>query len=235
MSFFWEGLQQAWHLIVTGDPTLRKLTWVTLKVAAVSTAVALAGGVPIGLVLGVGRFPGRRILLSVANLGFVLPPVLVGLVLALLFWPEAPLGRLHLLYTLKAVYVAQIVLALPIVIALTAAAAQAVPTGLLDQARAFGARPHRVWMLALREARIGVFTAAIAAIGSALAEVGAVVLVGGNIVGRDQTLASAALFSVNAGDYSEGLAIGIILLGLLAYWIWRILRKRGSGASEPQG
>jgi tungstate transport system permease protein len=192
-----------------------RLTRVTLEVAAVSTAIALAIGLPIGLALGIGRFRGRRLGMTLSNAGLGLPPVLVGLVLSLLMFPAAPLGGLHLLFTLKGVFVAQTVLALPIVIALTSAAVQGVPGGLLDQARAFGASRTQIWGLALREARIGILAATIAAVGSALSEVGAVVLVGGNIEGVDQTLASAALQKVDAGHFAEGVAIGIILLGLI--------------------
>ena len=121
----------------------------------------------------------------------------------LLFFPEAPLGRLHLLFTLKGVYVAQTILALPIIVALSAPRS-CVPPGLLDQARAFGAGRVQVSLLALREARIGIMAALIAAIGSGLSEVGAVVLVGGNIEGLDQTLASAALQKVDAGQFADG-------------------------------
>jgi tungstate transport system permease protein len=215
VGFLWDGVWQAWQLIVGGDAYLWRLTWVTLKVAGVSTAISLVLGLPVGLWLGLGRFAGRRIGVGLANFGFVLPPIIVGLVLSLLMFPLAPLGRFRLLYTLRGVYVAQTVLSLPIMIALTLAAVQAVPTGLLDQARAFGAGTVQVWGLALREARIGIVTATIAAAGSGLSEVAAVVLVGGNIEGRDQTLASAALEQINAGHYSEGVAIGIILLALM--------------------
>ena len=215
MNFLWDGVRQAWHLIVSGNPYLWKVTWVTLKVAGVSTAVSLVIGLPIGLTLGLGKFRGRRAAVALANFGLVLPPVVVGLVLALLMFPLAPLGRFRLAYTLNGVYVAQTVLSLPILIALTSSAVQAVPTGLRDQARAFGAGRLAVGILALREARIGILTATIAAAGSALSEVGAVVLVGGNIEGRDQTLASAALEQVNAGNYAASVAIGIILLGLM--------------------
>jgi tungstate transport system permease protein len=215
VGFLWDGVRQAWDLIVGGDGYLWRLTWVTLKVAGVSTAISLVLGLPVGLWLGLGRFRGRRIGVGLANFGFVLPPVIVGLVLSLLMFPRAPLGRFRLLYTLRGVYVAQTVLSLPIMIALALAAVQAVPTGLLDQARAFGAGTLQVWGLALRESRIGIVTATIAAAGSGLSEVAAVVLVGGNIEGRDQTLASAALEQVNAGHYSAGVAIGIILLALM--------------------
>lgn len=216
MSFFWQGIRQAWHLIVGGDPYLWRLTWVTLKVAGVSTGIALLLGVPVGLALGLGRFRGRRLAVAFANIGLVLPSVVVGLVLSLLMFPFAPLGRLHLLYTLRGVYVAQTVLSVPIMIALTTTAVQAVPSGLVNQARAFGAGTFAVCGLVLREARVGILTATIASGGAAMSEVGAVVLVGGNIEFRDQTLASAALDQVNAGNYSRSVAIAIILMGLMA-------------------
>jgi tungstate transport system permease protein len=184
VQFFWLGIRQAWHLIATGDPYLRQLTWVTLKVAFVSTGIALIIGLPIGLALGLGRFRGRKIGLTISNAGLGLPPVIVGLVLSLLMFPAGPLGRF-------------------------------LPEGLLDQARAFGASTPRVFALALREAKIGIFAATIAALGSALSEVGAVVLLGGNIQGLDQTLASAALQAVDAARFGQGIAIGIILLGLI--------------------
>jgi tungstate transport system permease protein len=215
VEFLWRGLHEAIQLIVHGDHTIVQLTWVTLKVAAVSTTVALVLGLPVGLALGLGRFRGRRFALALANAGLGLPPIVVGLGLTLLMFPAAPLGRFHLLFTLKGVYIAQTVLGLPIVIALSAAALQSVPTGLLDQARAFGAGTSQVCALALREARVGVFAAAIAAVGSALSEVGAVVLVGGNIEGETQTLASAALQQVGAGHFADSIAIGIVLLGLI--------------------
>jgi tungstate transport system permease protein len=236
VSFFWDGVQQAWQLIISGDVYLWHLTKVTLQVAAVSTGIALLVGLPIGLGLGLGRFRGRGVGMTLANAGLGLPPVVVGLVLALLMFPRSPLGRFHLLFTLKGVYIAQTVLALPIIVALTASAVRAISPGLLDQARAFGANSWRVSLLALREAKIGILAATIAAVGSALSEVGAVVLVGGNIEGLDQTLASAALEKVNAGRFAEGLAIGIILLGLiliitavltvLQYWGGRPVRIR---------
>ena len=215
MTFFLDGLREAWQLIIHHDPYLMHLVWVTLKVAAVSTVVALVIGLPIGLTLGLGRFRGRGGMMVLANAGLGLPPVVVGLVLALLMFPAAPLGRFHLLFTLRGVYIAQTVLAIPVIIALTAAAVSNLSNGLLSQARAFGASRPQLAGLALREARVGIVAATIAAVGSALSEVGAVVLVGGNIEGVDQTLASAALEQVNAGHFATGVAIGILLLGLI--------------------
>jgi tungstate transport system permease protein len=229
VHFLWQGLRQGIHLITHGDPYTLKVTWVTIRVALISTGIALVAGLPAGLALGLGRFRGRRFGLIVSNAGLGLPPVMVGLVLSLLMFPRAPLGGLHLLFTLKGVIVAQTVLALPIVVALTSAAVQTVPAGLLDQARAFGARTDQVWALALREARIGVMAATIAALGSALSEVGAVVLVGGNIEGSTQTLASAALEQVDAGHFAQGMAIGIVLLGLILVLaaVLTVLQQRG--------
>jgi tungstate transport system permease protein len=232
VHFLWDGLRQGVQLILHGNSYIVQLTWVTIRVAAISTAVASLLGLPLGLALGLGRFRGRRVGLTLGNAGLALPPVMLGLVLSLLMFPQAPLGGLHLLFTLNGVIVAQTLLAFPIVVALTAAAVQAVPAGLIAQARALGAGTRHVWLLALREARVGVMAAVIAALGSALSEVGAVVLVGGNIEGSDQTLASAALEQVDAGHFAQAMAIGIVLLGLilLLAGALTVLQQRGTVA-----
>ena len=215
MEFLWDGLQQAVDLLLSGDDEVLGIVGGTLRMAFWSTRIALALGLPLGLALGLGRFRGRGAGLALANAGMGLPPVIVGLVVALLLFRGAPLGGLNLLYTLDGVILAQAVLSLPVVVALTAAAVQSLPAGLLDQARAFGASRGAVALLALREARVGVLAATIAAVGSAFAEVGAVVLVGGNIDGQTQTLASAVLVRVSAGEYGRAIALGIVLLGLV--------------------
>jgi tungstate transport system permease protein len=215
VEFLWDGVKDAVELITSGDHDLLVIVGTTLKLALWSTFFALVLGLPLGLALGLGRFRGRRVGVALANAGMGLPPVVVGLVVALFLFRGAPLGDLNLLYTLNGVILAQTLLALPLVVALTAASVQALPTGLLDQARVLGASRAQVGTLALREARIGVFAAAIAAMGSAFAEVGAVVLVGGNIQGDTQTLASAVLVEVSAGEYGRAIALGLILLGLI--------------------
>jgi tungstate transport system permease protein len=215
VSFFSDGLSQAWHLVITGDHDLLEVTWTTLKVAGYSTAIAAVVGLPLGLLLGLGRFRGRGACLALANAGLGLPPVIVGLALYLMIFPKATLGRLHLLFTLNAVYIAQTILAFPIIVALTASSVRAITPGLLDQARAFGAGRIQVGLLALREARIGILAGIIAAVGAGLSEVGAVVIVGGNIDHFDQTLASRALEDVNGGRYAPAIADGIVLLGLV--------------------
>jgi tungstate transport system permease protein len=216
VQFIWNGIQDAFDLLIHGDAQTYGILGVTIHVAVVSTLIALAIGLPIGLWLGLGRFRGRRVLLAIANAGMGLPPVVVGLVLALLLFRGAPLGGLHWIYSLPGVICAQAILALPIVIALTAAAVLSLPEGLLAQARALHANWIQVAVLAAREARVGLLAATIAALGAALSEVGAVVLVGGNIEGQTQTLASALLVRVSAGEYGRAIALGAILLGLIA-------------------
>jgi tungstate transport system permease protein len=215
VEFLWDGLRQAVDLLLNGDDQELDIVEVTLRLAFWSTLLALAAGLPLGLLLGLGGFRGRGSALALVIAGMGLPPVVVGLVVALLLFRGAPLGGLNLLYTLNGVILAQAVLAFPVVAALTAAAVQSLPDGLLDQARAFGASRTAVAALALREARVGVLAATIAAAGSAFSEVGAVILVGGNIEGQTQTLASAVLVRVSAGEYGTAIALGILLLGLV--------------------
>src|SRR5919107_869763 len=155
MDFIADGISQAFDLLVHGDHDILVVVGTTLRVALWSTVFALAIGLPLGLALGLGRFRGRRAGLALANAGMGLPPVVVGLVAALLLFRGAPLGGLNMLYTLNGVIAAQTLLALPLLAALTAAAVQALPEGLLDQARAFGASRAQVAVLAGSEGRGG--------------------------------------------------------------------------------
>jgi tungstate transport system permease protein len=230
MAFLWDELRQAIPLIASGNDYIVSLIWVTIRVAVVATTGALVIGLPIGLALGLGRFRGRRTLQILANATLALPPVLGGLFVLLLTLPQGALGGLHYAFTINAVYIAQTLLALPYIVALTPAAIQGLPPGLLAQARALGAGRRQLSLLALREAKVGVMAAAIAAFGTALAEVGAVVIVGGNIQNYDQTLASAVLAQVNDfSNYPYALAISIVLLGLILVLIGllTVLQQRG--------
>jgi tungstate transport system permease protein len=215
MALLWNELRTAVSLIAHGDPYLLQVIGFTLQVAVISTAVASMIGVPVGLVIGLGRFRGREALRILANASMGLPPVVVGLVLFLAFVPAGPLGSLHLNATRTGVLVVQSVLALPYTVALTVAAVRALPGGLSQQARMLGAGRAQLATLALREARVGVMAGVIAALATALSEVAAIVVVGGNVYGYDQTLASASLFASNAAMYAEALAIGIVLLALI--------------------
>ena len=144
MRLLWDELRTAVPLIFHGNPYLLSIIWFTIQVAVVATVIAAVIGLPIGLVIGLGRFRGRRALQILANASLGLPPVIAGLFLFLLFVPRAPLGSLDLLLTKKAVFIAQTVLALPYIVALTAAAIQGLPPGLLAQARVLGARRRQL-------------------------------------------------------------------------------------------
>ena len=216
MGYLWSELRQAIPLIAHGNQYILDVTWLTIRVAVISTAIALVIGLPTGLALGLGRFRGRRALQILANASLALPPVIVGVGVLVLLLPQGVFGSLRIEFTLMAVYVAQTILALPYIVALTPAAIQGLPPGLLAQARMLGAGRLQLAILALREAKIGVLAAVIAALGASLSEVGAVVIAGGNIQGSDQTLASAVLQQVNDyADYPYAVAIGIVLLALI--------------------
>jgi tungstate transport system permease protein len=231
MRLLWEELQRAVPLILHGNPYLFSVIWFTLQVAFIATAAAAVIGIPIAAVIALGRFRGRRPLQILANASLALPPVIVGFLLFLLFVPQGPLGSLHLTVTRRAVFIAQTVLALPYVVALSAAAIQGLPPGLLNQARLLGAGRRQLATLAVREARIGVMAAILAALGTTLAEVGAIVIVGGNVYGYDQTLASAALYQADAAHYADAVAIGIVLIGLILILMSAVslLQHQGSG------
>lgn len=216
MDYLWEQFRAAWSLIWGGGGGVVGVTWVTVRVALVATAAATVIGLPAGLALGLGRFRGRRALQILANTSLAIPPVLGGVFVLLLLLPGGLLGGLRIEFTLRGVYLAQTLLALPYIVALTPAAVRGLESGLIDQARLFGAGRIALAGLVLREARAGVLAAVIAALASTLSEVAAVIIVGANVQGHDQTLGSAIVADIT--DYDSvpgGLALGIVLLGLV--------------------
>jgi tungstate transport system permease protein len=231
---FWDQFGRALTLIVHGDGYLWSAAWISVRLALVATIAAVIIGMPFGLALGLGRFRGRRALQILANASIGLPPVVVGLIVLLFLLPTAPLGGLHIEFTLTAMYVAQTILALPYVIALVPAAIQAQPAGLLAQARRLGAGRRQLSALALREARVGVMAAVIAAAASAVSEVGAVIIVGGNSPTHTETLAGGLLEQLSPlGPTADFVGLGILfvavivgLVGLLA--AVQLLRPRPS-------
>jgi tungstate transport system permease protein len=215
MHLLWGEFKTAVPLVFNGNQYMGRVIWFTIQVAFISTGIAALIGLPFAALLGLGRFRGRAVLQWIANACIALPPVLVGLVLFMLFIPQGPLGNWRLDATRRSVFIAQAILATPYVIALGAAAIQSLPPGVIVQARALGAGRRQLAILALREARIGVIAAIIAAMATTLSEVGAIVVVGSNIQGYDQTLASAALFESNAAYYADAVAFGLVLVVLL--------------------
>ena len=214
MSFVAHTVAQAFGHIGSHSSDLAATSLRTVLLAIASTLTAALVGLPLGCALGAGAGRSRGFARIASNAGLGLPPVVLGVFVALALLPKAILGGLGWSNTVDAIVLAQTLLALPIVVALTAAAVTDLPVGMLDQARAFGARRLRVMVFALSEARAGVAIAVFATFGSALAEVGAVIIVGGNIRGETNTLASTVILDLAAGDAAAATANLIILLGL---------------------
>lgn len=186
----------------------------TLRVGASGLLAGLAVGIPLGLWLALARFPGRRIVLGGANALMGLPPVLAGLIVALLFWRSGPLGGLELMYTPWAMIVAQAIIATPIVVSLTAAGIQQLGEQLPDQLRALGASRGQLAWLLLKEARLPLVAAAMAAAGRLLSEVGAAMMVGGNIKDETRVLTTAMVLEVRQGQFAMAVLLGLLLLVL---------------------
>jgi tungstate transport system permease protein len=186
----------------------------TLLVSGAALGLAVAIGVPAGLALGRRRFPGRGLLVATVNTGMGLPPVVVGLLVALLLWRSGPLGGLGWMYTPQAMVVAQVGIALPLVVGITVAAVGALPDDWHLQVRALGVRGWRAAWLLARETRTGLLAAVIAAAGGILSEVGAVAMVGGNLEGETRVLTTGILMYTQMGRFEEALALAAVLLGL---------------------
>jgi tungstate transport system permease protein len=186
----------------------------TLAVSGAALALAVVLGVPAGLWLGRRRFPGRGLLVATVNTGMGLPPVVVGLVAALLLWRSGPLGALGWMYTPQAMVAAQVGIALPLVVGIALASVGALAADWHLQVRALGVRGWRAAWLLVRETRLGLLAAVIAAAGGILSEVGAVTMVGGNLEGETRVLTSGILMYTQMGRFEEALALAAVLLGI---------------------
>ena len=233
MEPLWRSFGRAFQLIVSLDPELYGIIALSLEVSGLALALASLLGVPVGVLVGLRRFPGREAVISVLNSLMGLPPVVVGLGVYLLFSRSGPLGFFGLLFTPWAMVVAQTILAFPIVAALSHAAVMGVDPLVKDTIRSLGATPRQSIRWILAEARYGLMAAVIAALGRVLAEVGAVLMVGGNIAGYTRVMTTAIALETSKGDFELALALGVVLL-LLALGInlgLRQIQKRGAWAS----
>jgi tungstate transport system permease protein len=210
----WEGLREAVRLVVTGDAELRDIAFRTVVVSGTATLVALVVGVPLGYLLARSRFPGRTIVLGAVNTGMGFPPVVVGLVVWLFLVRSGPLGGLDLIYTKRAMVAAQFIISLPLVVGFTSAAVQALPEDLPDLLHVLGAGPVRTLWLLVREAHLGLLAAVMAAFGAVISEVGASMIVGGNLQGNTRVLTTAITLETSRGQNDRAIALGIILLAM---------------------
>lgn len=186
----------------------------TFQVTGLALLLATLAGVPLGALVGLTRFPGKRVVTLVLYTGMGLPPVVVGLVVYLLLSRGGPLGSLDWLFTPSAMVVAQTIIAFPLVAALTMSAVEGVDPDLRLQVLALGATRWQTGWTILREARIGLTAAIVAAFGGIISEVGAVMLVGGNIEGQTRVLTTAIVLSTRQGDFALAMALGSVLLAL---------------------
>ena len=229
MDLIIEGLKKAIHMILTGDPEVLRITLLTLQVSGTATLISLIIGIPFGTVLALKRFPGRDFLMSIVNTGMGMPPVVAGLWISILLWRSGPLGSLNLIYTPTAIIIAQAVIASPIVVGLTSAAISQVDPKLRLQIKALGATKLQYLWFLLKEARFSLLAAVIAGFGAVVSEVGASLMVGGNVKGLSRVLTTATVMEVSKGNFDVAIALSAILV-LVSYlttlWLTVLQQKR---------
>jgi ABC-type tungstate transport system substrate-binding protein len=229
VELLWDGLVAAAGLIRRADPELRGIAALSLSVSGAATVLAAIVGVPLGMLLYLRRFRGRRTLGVLVNTGMGLPPVVVGLVVTLLLWRTGPFGALRLLYTPSAMVLAQFVVAVPLVAGFTRAALELLDSDVILAMRADGAGDRRVGYELVRAAGAPILVAIAAGFGRAVSEVGASLMVGGNIVGQTRILTTAIALETSRGDFALAIALGIILL-LVA-----LIVNAALGVATPRG
>ncbi|HUH95855.1 MAG TPA: ABC transporter permease [Anaerolineales bacterium] len=196
------------------DSETWQITLLSLQVSASATAISLLLGLPAGTWLALGNFRARSFILSIINTGMALPPVVVGLVVAMMLWRSGPLGDFNLIYTPAAIVIAQTIIAAPVVTGLTAAALQALDPRLRQQLLGLGASHlQMIWML-WREARLPLLAALMAGFGSVISEIGASMMVGGNIQGQTRVLTTAIVLETSKGDFNVALGLSALLLAI---------------------
>ena len=224
MELIGQGILKAFELVAGFDQEVWAITWLSLKISATATFIALLLGMPLGVLLALTRFAGRSAVVALVNTGMGLPPVVVGLFVSLFLWRSGPLGFLEWIYTPAAIVLAQVVIALPIVAGLTLASFQNLDPQLSLQLLGIGAsRPQLLWLLC-REARLPLLAAVMAGFGGVISEVGASMMVGGNIRGQTRVLTTATVLETGKGNFDVAIALSVILL-LLTFAINFILTR----------
>jgi tungstate transport system permease protein len=214
MEVLFQGIREALRLLLTLDREVLSITLLSLKVSGLATLISVGLGMGGGTAVALTEFPGKRLLVSVVNTGMGLPPVVVGLFVTVMLWRNGPLGELEILYTPTAMVIAQTVIAAPIVMGITIAAIQNLPPNLKLQILSLGASRPQMILLLVREARLPLLAAVMAGFGGVISEVGASIMVGGNIKGYTRVLTTATVMESGKGNFDTAIALGIILLTL---------------------
>jgi tungstate transport system permease protein len=215
-----QGILQSVRLLLSGDAEVWSVTWLSLRISATATLLSLVLGIPVGTALALSRFPGRGFVISLVNTGMGLPPVVVGLFVTIVLWRNGALGFLELLYTPTAMILAQLVIAAPIVIGLTLVAIQQIPEKFRLQLLGLGASQAQVVWTLLKEARLPMLAAVMAGFGAVISEVGASLMVGGNIKNSTRVLTTATVLETGKGNFDVAIALSLILLALMFLVNW---------------
>ena len=220
---------EALDLLTSGDLYVWEVILRSLRISGLALLLAVIIGLPIGATIGLSRFRYRRSVVAIMNTGLALPPVVVGLAAFLMLSRTGPLGGLELLYSPTAVILAQAVIAGPYIAAVTLAATDSVPPLLRMEARALGATPLQATLLQLREVRTALVAAVAAGFGAIISEVGAVMIVGGNILGETRVMTSAIVLETRRGNFGVAVALGVVLM-LVALYVNVLLLLIGRGS-----
>lgn len=228
MELILEGLLKAWHLLISLDHEVLDITLLSLQVSGTATLISVLVGISLGTAIALTSFPGKRFLVSLVNTGMGLPPVVAGLFVMIFLWRNGPLGFLGLLYTPTAMIIAQAVIASPIVTGITIAAVQNLPPLLRLQILSLGASRLQMIRLLLREARLPLLAAVMAGFGGVISEVGASIMVGGNIKGYTRVLTTATVMESSKGNFDTAIALGILLLflTLIVNYLLTLIQQR---------
>lgn len=215
MDLIWQGMVEAFRLLLTGDREVIGIMLLSLEVSGSATLLSLLLGIPLGAFLALSHFSGRRFVLGLVNTGMGMPPVVAGLFVSIMLWRSGPMGFFSLLYTPVAMVIAQFLLAFPIVSGFTLAGIGQINPRLRMQIVALGASRWQMLLLLLREARLPLMAAVMAGFGAVISEVGASMMVGGNIKGQTRVLTTATVLETGKGNFSLAISLSIILLVLV--------------------
>jgi len=215
MGIIVDGIKQAFLLLIHGDKQMLQIAWLSLVVSGTATILSLLIGIPLGSILGLAKFPRRRVVVSLVNTGMGAPPVVVGLIVSIFLWRQGLLGFLHLMYSPGAMIIAQFIIAFPIVAGFTLAAMQQLDPKLRLQITALGvSKIQMVWQLLL-EARLPLMAAVMAGFGAVISEVGASMMVGANITGQTRVMTTAIVGENSKGNFALAIALSVILMAIV--------------------
>jgi tungstate transport system permease protein len=228
LELIWQGIVKAIELVFGLDAEVWEIAWLSFKISGSATLISLLLGIPLGISLALARFLGRSVIVALVNTGMGLPPVVVGLFVSLFLWRSGPLGFLELIYSPAAMVIAQVIIAFPIVAGLTMASFQSLDPKLSLQLLGIGAsRPQLLWLLC-KEARLPLLAAVMAGFGGVISEVGASMMVGGNIRGQTRVLTTATVLETGKGNFDIAIALSVILLSLtfiINFFLTRIQQR----------